>query len=175
MLHPVNCNFCEKGFHGKQVLTKVSFTMMPVEKSVQTEPRSSESSQQRAEGVPAKCTLALIKRKRMAVKWQLTITHVLKLHRESWTAPGRSPQAKPLLWKCCLTRETSWRFISAVGHYLLWVKTKNQASGGFVISTFLILLTGFAVDLGIDVTRQKNFVIESFQFSKFTREEPQGK
>lgn len=50
--------------------------------------------------------------------------------------------------QCSLMRETSARFISTVGHYLLPVKTKSRASAAFVIPHFfLIRLTGFAVDL----------------------------
>lgn len=72
------------------------------------------------------------------------------LHRLWQVCPRKASILATGHWKRCLTRETSWRFTSTVGHYLLWVKTQSKASSGFVISTFfffLIRLTGFAVDL----------------------------
>lgn len=113
-------------------------------------PHSSEYSQQRAGSVPAKCALALVMENvyKMSTDPNPCLQTVWGVFNRLWqVCPGKASILATGHWERCLTRETSWRFTSAVGHCLLWVKSQSKASGGFVIFPFLIRLTGFAVDL----------------------------
>lgn len=123
-------------------------------------PHSSESSQQRAESVPAKCTLALVMKNSNCMrslepqlaalpKQSLYFSHrplktlsderdILKIYQHCWTLSAQSENSKQSKRRIC-------------DFHCFFFNPLNRICSRFKR----------------DVTRQKNSVIESFQFSKF--------